>query len=493
MTKQLAGFVAISLLALPGGSVASEFRELVIRLDHTVEEAPVAISVDGESGLVAVGRRDELWHYSVISVAQGGVVATGEIPAEVFFYDTGDLMGRGTDTLYFLDQRGVAELDIMRGTSRNVAEIHSLYNGTTAQGPAVSDFVRDVDGDGVDDILLPQFGGWLLARKVDSGFERFRLDIPARVKVYEDRVSYQPRRPHSGDVDGDGLDDLVFLLDTEFLSFVQRPDRSFPDTGRRDNVGAPLASESQRAQWERDDGQVDQSDLEIEEVELVRDFNADQVPDLLTEKSISKGVFDRRSEYHLYLGQRAADSLIYPDTPDGSIASGGIQFDPLVVDVDGDGLMDIATPSTRLGLARIVSALFSGRIGVDLDVYRMRGDGVYAEDSDYRTRFKVEFDLETGLMRYPAVIIADMDGDGPAELLVQEDADELSIYPGVGVPELFGKREKTLSLPLPRNGQMVEARDVDDDGRIDLLVRYGPADGAERVGELRILISESAP
>jgi hypothetical protein len=61
------------------------------------------------------------------------------------------------------------------------------------------------------------------------------------------------------------------------------------------------------------------------------------------------------------------------------------------------------------------------------------------------------------------------------------------------VPELFGKREKTLSLPLPRNGQMVEARDVDDDGRNDLLVRYGPADGAERVGELRILISESAP
>ena len=124
--------------------------------------------------------------------------------------------------------------------------------------------MRDVDGDGVDDILLPQFGGWLLARKVDSGFERFRLDIPARVKVYEDRVSYQPRRPHSGDVDGDGLDDLVFLLDTEFLSFVQRPDRSFPDTGRRDNVGAPLASESQRAQWERDDGQVDQSEQVVE-------------------------------------------------------------------------------------------------------------------------------------------------------------------------------------------------------------------------------------
>jgi hypothetical protein len=37
---------------------------------------------------------------------------------------------------------------------------------------------------------------------------------------------------------------------------------------------------------------------------------------------------------------------------------------------------------------------------------------------------------------------------------------------------------------------MVEARDLDGDGRADLLVRYGPSDGAERVGELRVLLSK---
>jgi len=490
---RFAGVVATTVLAMPCAFAASDFRELVVRLDHSVEEAPVAIDLDGATGLVAVGRIAEQWRFSVIAMPDGNVVATGAIPASVFFYDTGDLLGRGYDALYFLDPRGVAEPDVARGALLHVAELPSLYHGETAQGPAFADFVRDVDGDDRDDILLPQFDGWLLARQSRSGFKRFLLEVPARVKIYDDLVSYQPRLPHSGDIDGDGRDDLVFLLDTEFLSFVQSPDASFSGSGRRDAVGAPLASEKQRAQWERDDGQVDQSDLEIEEVELVRDFNADQIPDLLTEKSISKGVFDRRSEYHLYLGQRSGAALIYPGTADGSIASGGIQFDPLVVDVDGDGLMDVATPSTRLGLARIVSALFSGRISVDLDVYRMRPGGRYPEESDYRTRFKVEFDLETGLMRYPAVIIADVDGDGPTELLVQEDADELSVYPGVGGRELFGEREKVLSLPLPRNGQMVEARDVDQDGRMDLLVRYGPADGAERVGELRILFSRAVP
>jgi hypothetical protein len=172
--------------------------------------------------------------------------------------------------------------------------------------------------------------------------------------------------------------------------------------------------------------------------------------------------------------------------------SKGVQFDPLVVDVDGDGRLDIATPSTRLGLGRVVSALFSGRISVDLDIYRLRDGGSFADQPDYRTRFKVEFDLETGLMSYPAVAVADFDGDGPAELLVQQKPDELTIFPGVAGAAIFGDDERVISLPLPRNGQMVEARDLDGDGRSDLMVRYGPADG-ERAGELRVLLSVPTP
>lgn len=351
------------------------------------------------------------------------------------------------------------------------------------------DFVRDVDGDGSDDILAPLFAGWVLARQRDASFDRFPLEVRPRVAVYGMNVSYKPRRPRIGDVDGDGLNDLVFLVDREFISFLQGPRGRFSTPGRHDHIDAPLASEQQRARWEREDGQVDQSDLQIEEVELVRDFNDDDILDLLTEKSISEGVFDRRSEYHLYLGRRNGVSLSYPGEPDGSIASGGIQFDPLVVDVDGDGRMDVATPSTRLGLARVVGALFSGRIGVDLDVYRMREDGSFPDGSDYRTRFKVEFDVKTGLSRYPAVAIADFDGDGHAELLVQEKPDVLAVHPGVGTPALFGKSTQELRLPLPRNGQMVEARDLDDDGRADLLVRYGPADGTGAHRQLRILLS----
>ncbi|MGB5622193.1 MAG: VCBS repeat-containing protein [Gammaproteobacteria bacterium] len=480
----LAAFSAPQVVANEG------FLERAVILDHGVDAPPLSFRLADGAGLLAIGRHDDAWRFSVIALADGAVVASGTLPDAAFFYDAGDPQSLGFDQICLLDEDGVAVLDPLNGTLTRITDIASIYHGRPWLGPTHSDFVRDVDDDGADDVLVPQFEGWLLARQDQDEFDRFLLEVRPRVAVNQTRISYEPRAPLLGDVDGDGLNDVVFLLDTELVTFIQSRQGSFTAAGRYDPIDAPLATETQRARWDREDGQVDQSDLEIEEVELVRDFDDDGILDLLTEKSISEGVFDRRSEYHLYLGRRDGATVKYAAAPDGSITSDGVQFDPLVVDVDGDGRMDIAAPSTKLGLARVVGALFSGRISVDLDVYRMRADGRYPDDSDYQTRFKVEFDLKTGLSRYPAVAIADFDGDGTAELMVQEEPDELTLYPGLTDQAMFGKNGQTLSLPLPRNGQMVEARDLDDDGRADLLVRYGPADGVERASELRVLLSE---
>jgi len=491
-TAKLILLMAMSVTAATSVAQAQAregFRELVVSLDHGVDAPPLKFSLADGPGLLAVGRQADDWRFSVISLADGELVASGAFPESAFFYDAGDPANLGADQICYLDERGVVVIDPSSGTADRIIDVESIYHGRPWRGPARSDFVRDVDGDGIDDVLVPQFSGWLVARRQASGFDRYLLDVRPRVAVGAEQISYMPRDPQVGDVDGDGLNDVVFLVDTEFVTFIQGPQGQFSTPGRHDPIQAPLATEAQRAQWEREDGQVDQSDLQIEEVEIVKDFNNDGVLDLLTEKSISEGVFDRRSEYHLYLGRRDGKTVIYAAQPDGSITSDGVQFDPLIVDVDADERLDVATPSTRLGLARVVGALFSGRISVDLNVYRMAPGGSFSESPDYQTRFKVEFDLKTGLSRYPAVAIADFDGDGNAELMVQESQDELTLYPGLTGPALFGKKGQSLSLPLPRNGQMVEASDLDGDGLADLLVRYGPADGPDRQRELRILLS----
>lgn len=495
LTSRIRRFLAIgAVLALTSvtatQALANEgFLDRVVTLDHGIDAPVLSFELADGAGLLAVGQQDEVWRFSVVSVADGVIVASGILPEAAFFYDAGDPQGRGADQICLLDEHGAAVMDPVSGDVSRIIDVASVYHGRPWLGPTHMDFVREVDEDGADVILVPQFDGWLLARPDATGFERFLLEVRPRVAASQRSISYEPRVPLIGDMNDDGLNDLVFLTDTEFVSFIQAPSTGFSTPGQHNRIDAPLATEAQRARWQREDGQVDQSDLEIEEVEIVRDFDGDGILDLLTEKSISEGVFDRRSEYHLYVGQSEGSTVKYAAEPDGSITSDGVQFAALVVDVDGDGRMDIATPSTRLGLARVVGALFSGRISVDLDVYRMRPDGRYPDESDYQTRFKVEFDLKTGLSRYPAVAIADFDGDGAAELMVQEETDELTVYPGGAEKTMFGKNGQTLSLPLPRNGQMVEARDLDDDGRSDLLIRYGPADGDGRARELRILLS----
>ena len=481
----------VAVLGSPAALAADDdgFRQVAVTLDHPVDGPPISMTLSDGPGLLAVGRAGEDWRFSVISMATGEAVAGGEVPVFTFFYDAGDALGRGSDQVCFFDEHGLSAIDLQGSEQVTVIEVASIYHGHPLGGPTSFDLVRDLDGDGSDELLIPVFEGWEVVTRRDGGIARTTLAVPPRVRASERRISYEPREPRLGDADGDGLDDVVFLAGRQFVSFPQVSPGVFSSEARRDAIDAPLASEDQRVRWERDDGQIDQSDLEIEEVELVRDFDGDGVLDLLTDKSISEGVFDRRSEYHLYLGHREGPALTYPAEPDGSITSDGVQFDPLVVDIDGDGRLDMATPSTRLGLGRVVAALFSGKISVDLNVYRMRADGGYPEESDYRTKFKVEFDLTTGLTRYPAVAIADLDGDGAAELIVQEDEDELAIYPGVDDSSTFSEEARTLGVALPRNGQMLEARDLDDDGLSDLLIRYGPADGDGRSRELLILLS----
>ena len=192
-------------LLLPTAALAADgFRDLTVRLEHPVDAAPIDMRLADGAGIVAIGRDEGSWRFSIVSLADGTVAATGEVPADAIFYDTGDLAGEGTDQLLFFTERGIKALAAGAASPQPVAAFESIYHARSNRGLPHSDFARDVDGDGVDDLLVPQFEGWLVARRDGDGFRHSLLEILPQVDVFETRVSYRPRAPRSGDVDGDG-------------------------------------------------------------------------------------------------------------------------------------------------------------------------------------------------------------------------------------------------------------------------------------------------
>jgi hypothetical protein len=101
----------------------------------------------------------------------------------------------------------------------------------------------------------------------------------------------------------------------------------------------------------------------------------------------------------------------------------------------------------------------------------------------------VHFSMASGQVDIAAVAVADFDGDGLKDLMMQTRADQLSLSHGVADEDLFADESIRIEVNLPRNGDLVASEDVDGDGRADLVMRYTAADGEQAAHIVRLLIA----
>ena len=85
-------------------------------------------------------------------------------------------------------------------------------------------------------------------------------------------------------------------------------------------------------------------------------------------------MLDKASEYHFYFGRRCEKPcklVQYANKPDSTIGSEGMQFELTKADFNGDGKLDLASPSFELGVGAIVASLFSQLRGSRYHVPRL--------------------------------------------------------------------------------------------------------------------------
>ena len=91
------------------------------------------------------------------------------------------------------------------------------------------------------------------------------------------------------------------------------------------------------------------------------------------------------------------------------------------------------------------------------------------------------FDLRSGDFFFPSVLVADADGDGIDDLMVQEGEDRLNVFLGVGDDSLFLKSPTVINVPMPSDPELIVAAKLNRDGKVDLVMRHEPTNGAKKI------------
>lgn len=393
------------------------------------------------------------------------------IASDVILMDVGT---RGDKQILVWFTRNTAwQYDPYTNEREKLIRFSSIYRAAMHNSLPKMDLFRDLNDDGLDDFIIPGFEGFQLYLQDKEGefSGPYPVNAPPMVEMtYTNSPSYQPKTNFLADVTLDGRKDLVFWIDDRFSIYPQTINGTFSAEPFRMKPEIKIDYEGPDAMSVSIGGE-DQSDNFSKALFRVTDLNGDQLADLVTLSVKSKGVFRKTSTYEFHTGSSRDGLVEFSPVPGSRIESNGIQFDMQEKDFNNDGQKDMVISTVELGIGKILGALLTGSINIDLNFYQME-DGKYPAKPDLTREVTATFSLSTGDVFFPSVLLADIDGDGGDDLLVQSGSDTLKIYLGGQGSQLFAKKSTDINVHLPNEPDLFELADLNADGKKDLILRH---------------------
>ena len=373
-----------------------------------------------------------------------------------------------------IDRRAFVEGRIARRADL-LAEHTSFFDEPDWTGVRVWDLARDLDGDGVDELLLPTLGGTeILGRGPEGRYRRRQLlaspsvrkiTTPQESEWLIDRLeSFELRFDRVipklllREWDGDGHLDLVHAWHDQVHVHRALGDGTFHERGQRYRTAA--------LQWTTVLRYSRAGNLLRIEVE---DVTGDGLADVLVGRTRIKDVSaEHWTRVYRNLGGRL-------DLNARRLAVEGLTMGPIIEDLDGDGTKDVLIWRVELGVGMLVRYALFGTAVITHDLFLSDGTGEVGTDPVSSVDSVFEFDPgRTSSASFAGrAVDGDFDGDGLNDLLVAADPDSWNLFLNRGKPDLF---DEALTLEVPASYYVTTA-DLDADGRSDLVVRHEHRDG----------------
>lgn len=418
-----------------------------------------------------------------------------DIPDDFLFFDIGNRFNqegkKGLDALYFFSLNSIMHFNINTKQFDKILTGHSMYLQPQPDYFQYLDFVMDLNGDGKDDIIIQDFHHIRvnIQKNVDSYIAQ-NVDIPTRMIATENNVSYHPRQIFSTDMNMDGSKDIVFFQEGKLLTYLQNSEGQFAQIPQEIKLNLAL---SDKNWWELkgDDGEnIDQSHVDHQMFYQIKDLNHDGISDLVTLHNKIGGVFKQTNDYEIFFGKKEQGKLSYPTIADSIIHSDGTQFDLSLLDLNDDGILEAVVSSVNIGVSQIVGALLTGSIDQDVHFFQLNGERTYPSKPNLSRETQIKFSLSSGTQSAPVVKVVDFNGDGIKDLMLKTDKKTLKIYSGVRDSQLFTRSYVKQNTLLPSDGNMLITSDLNQDGKQDVVIRYGKEDEISLKKQLTILFAQ---
>jgi hypothetical protein len=368
------------------------------------------------------------------------------------------------------------------------------------------ELVRDIDGDGTLDLLLPALDGPAVYLGTGKGLNpapAARLRMPGDRRSTDVKLWRTYPMPRVQDLDGDRIPDLVIrpsqgggsrhlMRGTGGGRFA--PLRTTPldlcDTGTELRVADAPAD----------------ADPGLEDLEYVGDIDGDGRAEVvaITERDLGE---DAGMRQELKAAKNPQQTVRLHHLRDDMQIEGAAfaEFEamghPLDVelpnltlqpfqDLDGDGRKELITFSMDFSLLQVVRVLTTKKvsIGLEFHIWHQTPDGKFREVQGLDLTETLKLDLDDLKIGRFAEFAGDFDGDGRQEFIHLGRGKTVTLHRGQLGCTYAKKPDLTIELDEPiEDLALVRVRDLDGDGRSDLMItRAQPAGGPGDASPVRL-------
>lgn len=510
--------VFASINKLIGSKLAFEHYTISAPFKVSLPVIAVDIVVNEESPideLVVIGQDelDQTWLavYAFNEKSNGFILLDKLLLANEFFaFD----VSKNTQGLYFLAKNKVVSLKYNGDTNKDDSlksglyfqhqqSVKSIFLLNKSNFMTEKDFIQDVNKDGLDDIVLPDFEQtnlWL-ASKNTQGYFYQHLAISTQVELSRGGVSFQPINLFFADFNLDSRQDIAWITKGKINYFSQTEEGKFSSEPKNLNLAETIYGLHWWQIREPDGESPDQSNLTHRVVEEIKDINGDGLVDVIVRFTQSSGVLDRANNYEFYFGfankgnksnksskENESSQLEFPKTPNTVIQAEGTLTGLKIIDVNEDNKFEVLLSSFELSVSNIIGALLSGGIDQNVLLFALNDNDIYEDDALISKEVELSFSLTSGQSGQPIVLLTDVNGDKFQDLILSSGEEKLNIFLGKNNSRLFNRKASKHKIALPKNGELFEHSDINHDGKEDFIMRYGRLDDESMANKVTILM-----